>query len=99
MVNLRLKEQHFLWISRAPFVRATNVVCDTGPSLNDIINCTHYDLKGKNIVKEVVNALKEKLVGPINQAIYILGEVTIKTKQGDIITKTVIRQLNAVHTT
>ena len=75
-------------------------VCDMGPPLNDIINCIHYDLKGKKYRKRICECVEGE-IGWTNKSgkWEHLGKKTIKTKEGDYITKPVIRQLKIVHTT
>lgn len=75
-------------------------VCDIGPSLDDIIHCTHYDLKGEKYRKRICECVEGE-IGWTNKSgkWENLGEKTIKTKEGDFITKPVIKQLKIVHTT
>jgi hypothetical protein len=75
-------------------------VCDIGPSLDDIIGCTHFDLKGKKYRKRICECVEGE-IGWTNKSgkWENLGIKTIKTKEGDYITKPVIRQLKIVHTT
>jgi len=75
-------------------------VCDIGPSLDDIVNCSHFDLKGKKYRKRICECVEGE-IGWTNKSgkWENLGEKTIKTKEGDYITKPVIRQLKIVHTT
>ena len=75
-------------------------VCDMGPPLNDIINCTHYDLKGKKYRKRICECVEGEIGWTNKSGKWVhLGEKTIKTKEGDIITKPLIKQLKIVHTT
>jgi len=75
-------------------------VCDMGPSLEDIIHCTHFDLKGKKYRKRICECVEGE-IGWTNKSgkWEKLGEKTIKTKERDFITKPVIKQLKIVHTT
>lgn len=75
-------------------------VCDIGPSLDDIVNCFHFDLKGKKYRKRICECVEGE-IGWTNKSgkWENLGEKTIKTKEGEYITKPVIKQLKIVHTT
>jgi hypothetical protein len=74
-------------------------VCDIGPSLDDIILCTHYDLKGKKYRKRICECVEGE-IGWTNKSgkLQYLGEKTIKTSEKTF-TKKIFRQLKIVHTT
>ena len=76
-------------------------VCDMGPSLDDIIHCTHFDLKGKKYRKRRCECVEGEIGWTDKSGKWeYLGEKTIwNEKHQGFVTKKIVRQLKNVHTT
>ena len=76
-------------------------VCDLGPSLDDIIHCTHFDLKGKKYRKRRCECVEGEIGWTDKSGKWInLGEKTTwNEKAQGFVTKKIVRQLKIVHTT
>ena len=76
-------------------------VCDMGPSLDDIILCTHFDLKGKKYRKRICECVEGEIGWTDKSGKWeYLGEKTIwNEKHQGFVTKKIVRQLKNVHTT
>jgi len=75
---------------------------DCGPSLHDIIHCTHYDLKGKDWREFLCECVTGEVGWSDKSGNWAkLGEYTNSTKDNPttFVTKTRRRQLKLVHTT
>ena len=76
-------------------------VCDMGPSLEDIILCTHFDLKGENYRKRICECVEGE-IGWTNKSgkwEYLGEKTTWNKKERILVTKKIVRQLKIVHTT
>lgn len=76
-------------------------LCDMGPSLDDIIRCTHFDLKGKKYRKRICECVEGEIGWTDKSGKWeYLGEKTIwNEKHQGFVTKKIVRQLKNVHTT
>ena len=74
-------------------------VCDMGPSLDDIIHCTHYE--GKKYRKRKCECVEGEIGWTDRSGKWeYLGEKTIRKKgTKDLVIKKIKKQLKAVHTT
>ena len=76
-------------------------VCDMGPSLDDIIRCTHFDLKGKKYRKRICECVEGEIgwTDKSGKWEYLGEKTTWNEKAQGFVTKKIVRQLKIVHTT